>query len=162
MSNSLWSHGLYSPWNSPGQNTVVGSCSLLQGMFPAQGSNPGLLHCGQIIYQLRHQGNPRILEWVAYPFSSKSSQPRNRTQISCIAGGFFTSWTTREAHELINQTTIFYQDFSGKDNNKLIKQGKKKNGTMMPSATTWMDLEIIILSKSDKDKYHMVSLICGI
>ena len=51
-------HGLYSPWNSPGQNTGVGSCSLLQGMFPTQGLNPGLLHCRWILYQLR-QGKPK-------------------------------------------------------------------------------------------------------
>ena len=41
----------------------------------------------------------RILEWVAFPFSRGSSQPRDRTQVSCIAGGFFTSWATREAQE---------------------------------------------------------------
>ena len=45
MSDSLWPHGLYSPWNSPGQNTGVGSCSLLQGIFPNQESNPGLPRC---------------------------------------------------------------------------------------------------------------------
>ena len=45
MSDSLQTHGLYSSWNSPGQNTGVGSCSLLQWIFPTQGSNPGLLHC---------------------------------------------------------------------------------------------------------------------
>ena len=56
MSNSLWPHGLQSPWNSPGQNTGVGSLSLLQGIF--QGLNPGLLHCRQILYQLSHKGNP--------------------------------------------------------------------------------------------------------
>ena len=61
MSDSLRPHGLYSPWNSPGQNTGVGSCSLLQGIFP----------------------------------------PRDRTQVSHTAGGFFTSWATREA-----QTTL--------------------------------------------------------
>ena len=44
--------GLYSPWNSPGQNTGVGSLSLLNGIFPTQRSNPGLLHCRQILYQL--------------------------------------------------------------------------------------------------------------
>ena len=60
-----------------------------QGIFPTQGSNPGLLHCRQILYQLSHQGSPRILEWVAYPFSSGSSQPRNQIGNSCIAGGFF-------------------------------------------------------------------------
>ena len=41
----------------------------------------------------------RILEWVAFPFSRGSSQPRDWTQISHIAGGFFTSWATREAQE---------------------------------------------------------------
>ena len=61
--NSLQPYGLYGPWNSPGQNTGVGSLSLLQGIFPTQGSNPGLLHCRQILYQLSHQGSPRILEW---------------------------------------------------------------------------------------------------
>ena len=60
MSNSLQPCGLYSPWNSPGQNTGVGSCSLLQGIFPTQGSNPGLPHYRHILYQLSHQGIPRI------------------------------------------------------------------------------------------------------
>ena len=54
-----------------------GSLSLLQGIFPTQGLNPGLPHWRQILYQLSHQGSPRILEWVAYPFSSRSSRPRN-------------------------------------------------------------------------------------
>ena len=44
QSDSLWPRGLYSWWNSPGQNTGVGSCSLLQAIFPTQGSNPGLPH----------------------------------------------------------------------------------------------------------------------
>ena len=47
-SNSLRPHGLYSPWNSLGQNTGVGSLSLFQGIFPTQGLNPGLSHCRQI------------------------------------------------------------------------------------------------------------------
>ena len=58
VSDSLQPHGLYSPWNSPGQNTGVGSCSLLQGIFPTQGLNPDLLHHRQILYQLSHQGSP--------------------------------------------------------------------------------------------------------
>ena len=58
MSNSLWPHGLCSPWNSLGQNTGVGSLSLLQRIFPIQGLNPGLLHCRQILYQLSHKGGP--------------------------------------------------------------------------------------------------------
>ena len=97
VSDSLRPHGLYGSWNSPGQNTGVGSLFLLQGIFPTQGWNPCLPHCGQILYQLSHKGSPRILEWVAYPFSSGSSWPRNRTRVSCIAGGFFTNWAIREA-----------------------------------------------------------------
>ena len=55
MSDSLQPHGLYSPWNSPGQNTRVGSFSLLQGLFANQGWNPGLPHCRRILYQLSHK-----------------------------------------------------------------------------------------------------------
>ena len=140
VSNSLWPRGLYSPWNSPGQNTGVGSLSLLQGIFLTQELNWGLPHSRQILYRLSYQGSPKhqfftlsllygpaltsiheseshpvmtgslrrhglysprtsvgqILEWVALPFSSGSSQPREWTQVSCIAGIFFTSWGTRE------------------------------------------------------------------
>ena len=89
VSHSLQPHGLHSPWNSPGKNTGVGSLSLLQGIFPTQGLNPGLPHCRQILYQLNHKWSPRILEWIANPFSKGSSQSRNRTGVSCIAGRFF-------------------------------------------------------------------------
>ena len=95
--SSLWSHELYSPWNSPCQNTLGGSLSLLQGIFPTQGSNPGLLHCRWILYQLSYKGSPRMPEWVDHPFSRGSSQPGNRTGVSCIAGRFFTNWAMREA-----------------------------------------------------------------
>ena len=54
MSDSLRPHGLHSPWNSPGQNTGVGSLSLFQGIFPTQGSDPHLLHCRRILYHLSH------------------------------------------------------------------------------------------------------------
>ena len=149
---------LYSPWNSPGQNTGVGSLSLLRGIFATPGRNTGLPHYRRILYQVSLKGSPRILEWVAYsfswgpswiepgsptlqadslppeltkkkwkwnalshvwlfatpwtvihgilqarilewvafPFSRGSSQPRDWTQVSHIAGGFFTSWATRE------------------------------------------------------------------
>ena len=49
-SDSLQPHGLYSPWNSPGQNIGVGSLSFLQAIFPTQGSNPGLPNCRWILY----------------------------------------------------------------------------------------------------------------
>ena len=61
VSNSLRPHGLYSPWNSPGQNTGVGSLSLLQGIFPTQELNLGPLHCRRILYQLSYQGSPWLL-----------------------------------------------------------------------------------------------------
>ena len=69
---------------------VVGSHSLLQGVFPNQGLNPGLLHWRRSLHQLSHLGSPRILQCVTYPFSSRASWPRNQTRVSCIAGGFFT------------------------------------------------------------------------
>ena len=83
--------------DSPGKNTGMGRHSLFQGIIPKQGSNPGLLHCRLILYHLSHQGSPRILECIAYPFLRGSSWPRNWTRVSCITGGFFTSWATREA-----------------------------------------------------------------
>ena len=97
MSGSLWSHGLWPPGSSvhgdsPGKNIGMGCHACLKGIFPTQGLNPGLRHCRQILYQLSHQKSPRILEWVAYPFSRGSSWPTNQAVVSCIAGGFFTSW----------------------------------------------------------------------
>ena len=62
--------------SSLGKNTGVACHALLQGIFPTQGLNPGLPNCRQILYHLSHQGSPRILEWVAYPFSRGSSPPR--------------------------------------------------------------------------------------
>ena len=97
------------PWNSPGQNPGVGILSLLQRILPTQGSNPDLLPCKQILYQLSHKGSARILEWVAYLFSSGSSPPRNQTGVSCIAGRFFTKSAIREVPELqisISQTIL--------------------------------------------------------
>ena len=119
MSDSLWPHGLYSPWDSPGQNTRIfipdfpkywSSISLLQGIFPTWGSNPCLPHYRQILYQLSHKGSPRILEWVAYPFSSESSQSRSWT--SHFAGRFFTSWAIREASDGSNMIVFAHIAFS--------------------------------------------------
>ena len=58
MSDFLQPHGIYSPRNSPSQNTGVGSLSLFQGIFPTWGSDPSLPHCQRILYQLSHKGNP--------------------------------------------------------------------------------------------------------
>ena len=105
MSNSVRPRGLeptrlLCPWDSPGKNTGVGCHFLLQGIFPTQGSNPGLPHCRWILYQLSHEGSPRILEWVAYLFSRGSFRSRNWAGVSCIAGGFFTSWAIREVLDI--------------------------------------------------------------
>ena len=107
--------------DSPGKNNGVGCHAFLQGIFPTQGLNPGLPHCRRILYHLSHQGSPWILAWVAYPFSRGSSQPRNRSWVSCTAGGFFffcfvfcfcfffTSGATREAPTFdTSSVTIFF------------------------------------------------------
>ena len=87
VSDSLWSHGLYSLWNSPGQNTGMGNLSLLQGIFSTQGSNPGLPYWRQILYQLSHKNtgvgsrtqelNWSLLHcrWILYQLSFQGSPP---------------------------------------------------------------------------------------
>ena len=84
MSDSLQPHGLYSPWNSPGQNTGVGSLSFLQGIFPTQGPNLGLPHCRQILYQLSLKGNPRLLEWEPIPSPVDLSDPRIEPMVPAL------------------------------------------------------------------------------
>ena len=88
MSDSLQHHGLYSPWNSPGQNTVVGSLSLLQQRSPWDLSNPGIKPRSPA---LQPQGKSKN-SGVGSLSLLQIFQPRNRTKVSCIAGGFFTSW----------------------------------------------------------------------
>ena len=83
--------------DSPGKTTGVVFHVLLQGIFSTQGLNPGVPQCRWILHHLSHQGSPRTLEWVAYPFSRGASWPRNQTSVSCITGGFFTNWATWEA-----------------------------------------------------------------
>ena len=82
MSNSLWPHWLYSPWNSPGQNTGVGSLSLLQGIFPTQGLNPGLPHAGGFFTSwttraAQEYWNLSLLQWI-FP-----TQESNRGLLHC-------------------------------------------------------------------------------
>ena len=83
--DSLRLHGLYSPWNSPDQNSGVGSLSLLQGIFPTQGSKPGLPHCRWILYQLNHKGSPRILEVGSLSLLQRifPTQESNRDLLHC-------------------------------------------------------------------------------
>ena len=91
VSDSLRSHGLYPtrllcPWNSPGKNTGVVCCSLLQGIFPTQGSNPGLLHCRQILYHLSHKGSPI---YGLSPIKSVGSQLNQDSRVGSHALIFF-------------------------------------------------------------------------
>ena len=65
MSDSLWPRGLYSPWNSPGQNTEWVALPFSRGSSQPRDPNPGLLHCRQILYQLSHEGSPRTDSSVA-------------------------------------------------------------------------------------------------
>ena len=82
VSNSMQLHGLQAtrllcPWNSPGKNSGMGSHSLFQGIFPTQGSNPGLLHCRQILYRLSRQESlvfvTNLLHILAPPSPLQSS-----------------------------------------------------------------------------------------
>ena len=79
-SDPLWPHALWPtrllrPWGFSSKNARVGCHAFIQEIFPTQGSNPGLPHCRQILYHLSHQGSPRMLEWVAYPFSRELPKP---------------------------------------------------------------------------------------
>ena len=93
VSNFLWPCGLQPtrllrPWDSSGKNTGVGSLSLLQGIFPIQGSNSGLPHGRQMLYQLSNKESPRILEW-----GEQKSWPKliiQKTKI--MASSSITSW----------------------------------------------------------------------
>ena len=149
VSDSLQPHELCSPWNSPGQYTGVCSCSFLQGIFPTQGSNPDLPHWRHILYQLSHQGCPRILEWVTYPFSSRSSWPRIQTGVFCIAGRFFLSWATREAQasyiawwfspvcKCLFRRIDYYIDNS----QERLRDGKQSKERERGSQSTWRELQ---------------------
>ena len=82
VSDSLRLHELYSLWNSPGQNTGVGSLSLLQGIFPTQGSNPGLPHCKQILY---HSWATREALWYnKFPTYEPSSWQLSKMWMVCL------------------------------------------------------------------------------
>ena len=101
MSGSLRPYGLNCPWNSPGQNTGVGSLSLLQGIFPTQGLEPGLLHCRRILYQLSHREALSTCNNAALHFTTiLFQQPAllcmgEQTQV-WLGNGKTHSWGTRK------------------------------------------------------------------
>ena len=127
----------------------VGCFSLLQGIFPTQGSNSGLPYYSRIIYQLSQQGCLRILEWVAYPFSRGSSWCRNWTGVSYLAGGFFHSWATREdrlTHHLTLKTTklrlwlIHHSTFKKHENWFTIWMKSKENNYPIYKLLSWNEV----------------------
>ena len=134
-------------WNSPGQNTGVGSLSLLQGIFPTQGLNPGLLHCRQILYQLSHKGSPRMLVWGAYSFSIRSSRPRNQTRVSCIAGGFLTNELWGKPKKL--EIWLPKNDWTSKLWNIHIFKDylAMKRNKLLTCSVTWKNLTVTMMSE---------------
>ena len=96
VTNSLQPCGLYSPWNSSGQNTGVGNLSLLQGIFPNQGSNPGLLHWGWIRYQLSHKERPECQRKNLTELEGEQWLARDGYRDWMIKLGFSTFWEVEE------------------------------------------------------------------
>ena len=84
--------------DSLGKDTGVGCHFLLQGIFPSQGSNPGLPHCRGILYCLSHQGSPRTLEWIAISFSRRTYQSKDQTLVFWSADKFFTTELPGKPH----------------------------------------------------------------
>ena len=105
VSNSLRPHGLYSPWNSPAQNTGEGSHSLLQGIFQTQGLNSGLPCCGRILYQMNHQGS-----YSAISFLNASSLPKSREKeyIILVMLVQISSITSHELHIIYLFLTFYF------------------------------------------------------
>ena len=134
MSNSLQLHVLYSPWNSPGQNTGVGSLFLLQGIFPTQGSNPGVPHCRWILYQLSHKGtqiqpmnkslilnsNNPVVMLPGILSSTWNLIKSSRTPGRCQGGVIWGFWA--EPHKLIS--------FPVGDRSQRSRVGTSDNGTL--------------------------------
>ena len=93
VSDSLGPHGLHRPWNSPGQNTGVGSCSLLQGIFPAQGLDPGLPHCRRILYHLSHPGESHSFAGMSRLLFSQPAVTANPLSLYvCLFCAFPIDW----------------------------------------------------------------------
>ena len=116
MFNVLRSHGLQPtrlpcPWNSPGKNTGVCSHSLLQGIFPTQGSNMGLLHCRQILYHLSHQGSPGSIPGLGRSPGEGNGYP---LQYSCL-GNLMDRGDQRVAKEsdMTEQLSLHFISFQG-------------------------------------------------
>ena len=92
--------------DSPGKNTGVRCHALLQGIFPTQGSNPGLLHCRRILFPSEPPGKPKNTTVGSLSLLQGIFPTQELNWVSCIAGRFLTSWATREAH--IRHTVYYF------------------------------------------------------
>ena len=115
MYDSLQPHELFSPWNSLGQNTGVGSLSLLQGIFQPRDQTQvyriaGGFFTSRATREAQAFAGAGVGVRLAYPFSGGSSSPRNQTGVSYFADRFFTNWDIREAHQCGTGTQINSQN----------------------------------------------------
>ena len=133
---------LLCPWDSSGKNTRVGCHSLLQGIFQAQGSNPSLLHCGQILYHLSHQGSPQSVYAVLCGAQS----------LSC-ARLFGTPWTV--ACQAPLSMGFFRQEYwSGLP---CPLPGDHPNPGIKPRSPS---LQAISLPAEPQGKWYIINIIC--
>ena len=152
--NSLWPHGLYSLWNSLGQNTAVDSLSLFQGIFPTQGSKSDLLHCGLILYQLSHKGSPQViinfqvLDLMGFPGGTNGKEPTCQARRLKRRG--FNHWVRkipwRRAWE---PTPVFLPWESHGQRSLVLHSGVTKNQTWLKQLSThthpWFNSEWSLL-----------------
>ena len=108
--DSLQPHGLYSPWTSPGQNTGAGSFSLLQGIFPTQGLNPGFPHCRWILYQLSHKESIIMSSHKGshYTVTGDKSHPPPPLSFLCFFVCLFFVFQSEVSHLLLELGTLSY------------------------------------------------------
>ena len=109
VSDSLRPARLLCPWDSPGENTGVGCHFLLQGIFPTQGSNPGLPHCRHVLYHLSHQGS---LCCPPGDLSDPGIKPVSSSS-PALAGGFFTTCRILTIAVLIKAPVYLIQRVGG-------------------------------------------------
>ena len=140
---SFQSQGMAMPKNAQEEVKVIQSCPTLND--PMDYRVQGILQA-------------KILEWVAVPFSKGSSQPRGRTQVSCIAGRFFTSWATREAQECSNYCTIALISNDRKIMLKILQarwEGNRQEGQWSPNGGNRLQVSLKILYCSDNNWFHL-------
>ena len=186
-------------WISPGQNTGVGSLSLLQGIFPTQGLNPSLPHCRQTLYHLSHQGSPisvttmenivefpqkiknRTILWSSnctsgyLPKENENTDSKRYMHTPCSMQHYLGEPRLGMLRLMGSQSRTRLSDWTElnwRSRNKLSRHRwiNRQWNTSQPKnkilqfVIKYMDPEGIMLTKisqTEKDKYHMISLICG-